>query len=611
MESHTQLKSFLSSQKEGIFLYDAFSLSAARKSYLFIDPIKKIVSKDSSAVAASLYEVEKFLKKGYYAAGYITYEAGYALEGKFEGLLNGQRNPLLNFGVFKERSTFTNLDINEFFEDSFTDDFWLNSIRPSISKREYKKQFETIKEYIKNGDVYQINYCFNLLFNVQGNIGSLFNALTKKQKVSYAAFIKEKNTCILSLSPEMFFRLDGKQITMKPMKGTLLKKGDNKKNKQRRGKFHQSVKNRAENLMIVDLIRNDCSRFCEVSSVKVPHLYSVEEYETLYQMTSTIIAKMRYKTSLVDIFRGIFPSGSVTGAPKIRAMEIIDELEAGKRGIYTGAIGYFEPHMKKALFNIPIRTMVIDVKSREGGMGIGSGVVADSKAQLEYNECMGKAQFIKDVARRYSLIETMLFSNKTGYFLLNAHLERIKKSAAYFGIIFSENALKSALNTLKTTMKGPFKYRVKLLISEKGKITLQQAKLANTQAKKGIVSLSSHVIDQKNIFFYHKTTNRKLYDTEYKKCIKKGFVDTIFTNNKDEITEGAISNIFIKKKGIFYTPPVKCGLLPGVYRNYVLSKNKTLYKEKILLKNDIVKADGVYICNSVRGMKRVYFNWDI
>ncbi|MBN1492797.1 MAG: aminodeoxychorismate synthase component I [Candidatus Omnitrophica bacterium] len=622
MTSEHVLRQFLTTEKEGVLLYDALTGDSpgtvpnknnkkTNKSYLFVDPLKTIRCNTNRDLIKSIGAIERYLKLGCHAAGYFSYEAGYALESKFTGTLGRGRWPMLHFGIYRGVYEITDLDLDEMIPVTpEMDDFWVRDFKPSISKQEYSRQFAKIKEYIKAGDVYQINYCFNLDFTMQGSVAALFNALTKRQKVSYAALIKTKDECILSLSPEMFFEVENKKITMKPMKGTLLRSRSAATNKQALARFNKSEKNHAENLMIVDLIRNDCSRFCKPDTVKTPRLFTVEEYETLYQMTSTITGELKPNTPLSTILTSLFPSGSVTGAPKIRAMEIINEVEKGPRGVYTGAIGFIAPHKKRMIFNIPIRTMVIDQRKGRGTMGIGSGVVVDSRPDLEYKECVGKARFLTGLEKQHQLIETMLFEPKKGIFLLDLHLKRLLKSARFFNIPADEDHLREELKKSVKRLKNTKKHKIRLLLNTKGQCTitstvLRPPKRGDSSGTVTKIRVSSVKTDPSNIFWYHKTTNRGLYDLEYKKARKELCCDTIFTNTHGEVTEGCISTIFAKKDGIFYTPPVRCGLLPGVYREHVLKTDRVRYREKVLSMYDLKDADAIYLGNSVRGMTQV------
>jgi len=532
----------------------------------------------------------------------MAYEAGYAVEEKLMPHLGMTQRPLLAIGIYRTAQVITAHDLSRCLTPSHgMDDFWLYGVRPNITPREYARHFATIKEYIKAGDVYQINYCFRLDFLMRGNAASLFNALVARQAVAYAAFLKNKGKCVLSLSPEMFFDQTRDRITMKPMKGTLLKTGNRRRDRAALRRFRVSEKDRAENLMIVDLIRNDLSRICTPDSVKVPALFTAEHYGTLYQMTSTITGDIKHRTPLVDIVKALFPSGSVTGAPKIRAMEIIREVEQGPRGIYTGAIGFIAPRRKHMLFNIPIRTAVIDTRTGAGSLGIGSGIVADSIVRSEYRECVGKARFLTGLAKKYALIETMLFTTGRGIAHLDEHIERLQKSADFFTIAFDARSLRKSLAQHVKLFKMRLQGRIRVLLDTQGKWTITIDPLLPAKDTHHWVRLSTVRTDPRNIFWYHKTTNRNLYDQEYRSAVQHGYFDTIFANIHGEITEGCITNLFVKKNGIYYTSPIRCGLLPGIYRGLLLKKNPRHYKEKILMLRDLKTADEIMLCNSVRG----------
>ncbi len=419
-----------------------------------------------------------------------------------------------------------------------------------------------------------------------------------KQSVSYSAFIRFKNWDVLSLSPELFFRRDKNKLIAKPMKGTIKRGVDNSDDIAKSCELYNSIKNRAENVMIVDLLRNDIGKISRIGSVKVNKLYEIEKYETLFQMTSTIESQLKNDTSWSKLIKSIFPSGSVTGAPKINTMRIIDKLEKESRGIYTGSIGYITPD-DCGVFNVAIRTVVINKAQRCGEMGIGSGIVYDSSAETEFDECILKANFLTSKYIDFQLIETILLQDHK-YYLLDLHLKRLKGSSEYFGFRYNEEEIIKALNDNCSKEK----YRVRLLLSKNGKITIMKTKLDEIDPGTKIVTFSDIKIDPNNIFCYHKTTNRGLYDQELKKAREKGYFDVLFINNRDEVTEGAISNIVIRDKDIYYTPPVKSGLLKGVFRQHLFESNFPI-AEKVLRKEDIMNSKNIYLINSVRGMVEV------
>lgn len=600
----------IQSSKDLVILETIKTDSENFKSFVFQNPLCILKTSDIDEVENVLKETQGFLKKGLFAAGYIAYEAGYAFEAKLKSLVSNASfsQPLIWFGIFKNPCIIDlkNPDTeglkadksNNSFPESLsyeTADFNMN-----ISEDEYKGKIERIKNYIRSGDSYQINFTWNIDFSFKGSPLALYYDLRKKQSVSYAAYIKTEDSHILSFSPELFFRRVGKRIISRPMKGTMKRGRTLSEDRKHRESLYQSKKNRAENLMIVDLLRNDLGKISRTGTVKVSRLFEVEKYETLFQMTSTIEGELKPKTTYLEIFKSLFPSGSVTGAPKIRSMEIISELERGCRGVYTGAIGYISPH-EEAVFNIAIRTPVI--KENRGVMGIGSGIVWDSRAKDEYRECSLKMRFLKEVAQEFKLLETMLYY-KGKYWLLKLHIQRLKESAEYFGFSFDSEMFLACLKQNAKKLSHEERYKVRALVDKNGGFFIENAKLERGKKDWGNIALSSKKMDSKNIFLFHKTTNRSIYDESYLKAQRMGLTDLIFTNERGEITEGCISNIFIRKNGKLITPPLKCGLLNGVMRQYILSKRKDI-KEDIITLDDLKTSEKIYLCNSVRGIMRV------
>jgi para-aminobenzoate synthetase/4-amino-4-deoxychorismate lyase len=377
------------------------------------------------------------------------------------------------------------------------------------------------------------------------------------------------------------------------MKGTV-KRGlllaDDERNKRW---LKNCKKIQAENVMIVDLLRNDLGKIS--NKVTVPCLFEVEKYRTLYQMTSTIEAELKDNVGIKDIFTALFPCGSVTGAPKIKTIEIIKRLEKEPRGIYTGAIGFVSPQ-KEACFNVAIRT--IFVKNGKGELGIGGGIVYDSLERSEYEEAFIKAKFLTQRCPVFSLIETILWKEDRGYFLLDLHLKRLKKSCEYFSIPLNFKKVRKELEKTAEGLRGK-KFKVRVLVNTEGKIALDSTPLEElaTPVK---VKVSSKTIDPHNLFLYHKTTQRSFYDEERKVAQAEGFFEVIFLNIYGELTEGAVTNIFVLNREGLYTPPLHCGLLAGVLREYLLREKKLT--EKVIRLKDIMEADKVYVGNSVRGL---------
>ncbi len=602
-----KILNFLNQKKTFVFLESSKQDKDNHLSYIFTDPIKIIQTRDIRRIKSCFKQIELAKKKGYYISGFISYEAGHIINKRFQHLpINNM--PLIWMGIFKDPLIF-NHQSNKFINNPplsfnknngfFNEKYKLNNLKLDISSKDYVRNIKKIKHFIESGETYQVNYTTKYKFNFKGSALALYKKLRNNQAISYGALIKSPEFNILSFSPELFFRQNKNQLMVKPMKGTAVRGINIKEDAKTRKILAADVKNQAENLMIVDLLRNDLGRVSKTSSVKVKKLFEIETYKTLLQMTSTVKSKLKPKTSLFEIFLSLFPCGSITGAPKIKTMEIISKLENKPRGIYTGAIGFFAPN-NKAVFNVAIRT--IELKNNKGQMGVGSGITYDSNPIEEFKECKLKARFL--TMPDFKLIETMLWNKKQGVFLLENHLQRLNQSAGFFNFSFNKKMILKNLNKLTTTFNPMHNYKIRLLLTANSEIDLESsAILKNKTLPDQKITFSKKKTRSSNIFLYHKTTNRTLYDSEYRKYSKLGFFDTIFCNENKQITEGTISNIFIKKNGNYYTPPIQCGVLPGVFRTHFMQKNKA--QEKILFLEDLKTADATYCTNAVRGMVKV------
>jgi para-aminobenzoate synthetase/4-amino-4-deoxychorismate lyase len=561
------------------------------RSILFINPIDTIDAFHKDDLQKCFQKIENALAHNYFVAGFISYEAGYLMEEALNPYFPKSKAPLLWFGVyevphFKE----------EPFLSSFKSPYYVSAPSLSVKYDQYKSNIEKIKYLISWGKTYQINYTLNYNFKFYGDITSFYSTLKKNQKVPYSALIGHKNKLILSLSPELFFRIDNNKITVKPMKGTATTSTPS-------GWLAHDEKNLSENVMIVDLLRNDLGRICKPGTIRVDELYSVETYETISQMTSTVSGTLRPDISATEIIKNIFPCGSVTGAPKIQSMKIIRSLENTPRGVYTGAIGYFSPQ-GEAVFNVAIRTIELEktgAKKYSGQMGVGSGIVYDSQARKEYHECLMKNKFLKKSTPKMGLIETMLCVDEEIHHI-NMHLIRLKNSAQYFLIPCDLLRIKTALKRYAIKLKG--KIRLRLVLRSGGQIKIEHQQLPSGPNAVRHIAFSEHAIKSDDPFLFHKTTFRQLYDREYARYSSRGFYDVIFYNEKKQITEGAISNIFLRIKGKYYTPPLSCGLLNGIQRQIFIKKTNA--REKVLYLRDLQKGDKIILTNSIRGAKQVY-----
>jgi para-aminobenzoate synthetase/4-amino-4-deoxychorismate lyase len=554
---------------------------------LYERPQGVLATDDSDALTNILKRMEEHVHAGGEAAGFLHYEAGYALEPQLRPLRSQRSANLLWFGLYGKAALFDDICFSESAVENQVEDF-----APAITQDQYCEKLGEIRELIAAGETYQINFTYPVRFRVGCSAWQLFVDLCRRHPVPYAAFVNTGDQQIVSLSPELFFRIENGHITVNPMKGTA-PRGLTREEDDRRGReLSLSEKNRAENVMIVDLMRNDLSRICRVGTVKASRLFEVERFPSLWQMTSTIEGDLDDRCGIEDIVRALFPSGSVTGAPKIRAMQHIARLEMCDRGVYTGAIGYFAPG--QAHFSVPIRTAVLE--QNEGVMGVGSGVTYDSIASEEWEECEWKAAFLTRAVPEFQLLETLLWDGE--YVLLDEHLGRMKDSAAYFGFQLDESKVRAALHNFADRM-GRERRRVRITSSRDGDVRIEHGTL--TAKRFGRVRLSDVRMSSKDHFLYHKTTHRDVYDRELASAISTGCDDALFFNERGELTEGAVHNIFIVKNGVWKTPPIQSGLLPGTYRGKVLRERPDV-REEILTLHDLIRAEQIYLCNSVRGI---------
>ncbi|MDD8019332.1 MAG: bifunctional anthranilate synthase component I family protein/class IV aminotransferase, partial [Bacteroidota bacterium] len=386
----------------------------------------------------------------------------------------------------------------------------------------------------------------------------------------------------------------------KPMKGTSKRGRTSDEDRQLSQWLHLDEKNRSENLMIVDLLRNDVGRICETGTVKVSDMFAVEQYDTILQMTSTISGEIKNSVRNYDIFKSLFPCGSVTGAPKIRTMQIIHELEQHQRGVYCGAIGYFAPP-NEATFSVSIRTIEMNGNSSKGTMGVGSGIVFDSNSEKELEECLLKANFLLQEHTKFQLLETMLWQN--GYTFLSEHVGRMKQSADFFSFPLDVSNLNNALEKSERAFTAGKKYRVRLVLSKNGEFSLTSSELIDTKISP-VIRIADKKTNSNDRFLFHKTTRRELYTAYSQKASKENIFDYIFLNERNEITEGSFTSLFIEKDGKLFTPPIACGLLNGVYRQHILMTNPSA-SQKVLFLDDLRTADGLFLCNSIRGWQSV------
>ena len=560
----------------------------------FKQPLYIIETYRLDEVIPKLQDIEEIANRSsLYVAGFISYEAASA----FDSALTTRPStsfPLIWFGLYKEPDSLSFL--STFTESERHDNSW----KPSIDQDGYRQVLERIKGSIAMGETYQVNYTFRLRSEYNEDPLTLFRQLMMIQPVEYASYVETDQFAICSASPELFFNLDGHQLITRPMKGTAPRGLTLITDQEQSNRLRNSLKDRAENLMIVDMMRNDLGRIALPGSIKVSKLFEVEKYPTVWQMTSTVSS--RTQASFSEILTALFPSASITGAPKVQTMKIITDLENSPRKIYTGTIGYLFPN-RKAQFNVAIRTVLIDKWNGTCEYGVGSGVVWDSVDQLEFEECMVKAKILTDPCPDFSIFESLLWENNN-YFLLSYHLDRLHNSAEYFDFPIDVPLIKKRLSELSTTLSAVEQnkpHKIKLILSPTGQIECQSTSITGNPNQQLIkVKLAGTPIDPSNCFLYHKTTKRDIY--EQAKMGNPDCDDVLLWNENGEITESCIANVVVDFKDRLVTPPVSSGLLAGTFRRWLLKQQKI--SEEIVTIDDIMVADRIYLINSVRKWRR-------
>lgn len=607
---------------------------------LFRNPEEILTADEPEDVLSTLYAVEKAVDEGFHAAGFLAYEAASGLD-KACQTHTLRSLPLVWFGLFRCAEDIQNWNVEAFpcgvppvFDPSACrlgskadrrahapdvrdadlipparpkplrrgegprrplrlTDFKVGEWEPSILAEEYRKVIGRIKRYLKSGDTYQVNYTLRLRAQFEGDPWSLFLCLHRTQRAKYSVFIDTDDFTVCSASPELFFSLDGEKLVSRPMKGTSARGLTFEQDKELADVLWRSEKNRAENVMIVDMVRNDMGRIADPGSVWVPHLFEIERYPTVFQMTSTVACTT--SASFADIVKALFPCASITGAPKIRTMQIIKELEQEPRGIYTGCIGCLSPG-RRAEFNVAIRTVSLDKDHGTAEYGVGGGIVWDSDARNEYEECRIKSKVLMTEVPNFELLESILWEGNKGYFLLDRHLERLRRSAEYFGFVIDLPEIRERLMQEVDIMGGQ-SYKVRLRLTEEGEITIERKLLSDlASTRPWSVTFVEEPIDSGNRFLYHKTTNRAVYNRT--RLSAGGCDDVLLWNEGGKITESTVANIVIKKDGKYVTPPVKCGLLAGVFREWLLKRGEI--EEGVITREDVENADKVFLINSVR-----------
>lgn len=619
-------------------LDDCDATAAHRSSRLYTGFVHERVCADAAQLDAVCEAAAADLRRGFHAVVLADYEFGHQLVLKdFHPADKTQRgDATLRFLLFEQCAKLSRDEV----------DAWLAQcdggarqasvagtagVRASVDATQFEAAINAIHEALRIGDSYQINYTYRLDFDVFGAPAGLYRRLRARQAVPYGALLAlPDDRWVLSCSPELFVEKAGAALRARPMKGTAPRSPEDPEADRRAAQFLlNDPKNRAENVMIVDLLRNDLSQVAETGSVTVPALFSVEPYASVWQMTSTVEARLRPKTSFADVLRALFPCGSITGAPKHRTMQLIDVLESTPRGLYTGAIGWLDAaHAAGAsaasepgdaanasgdfCLSVAIRTLTLDAAApgsadmRHGRMGVGAGIVLDSVAADEYVECQLKARFLTDSDPGFELFETMYATREEGIRHLERHLARLTASAGWLGFRVDEVELRARLAAQCASLPLDTAYRVRLALGKNGAVQIVAAVLAPlTETVVGVLLATDHgfaATAADDALLHHKTTRRAEYDRGWRSAEARGAFDTLFFNDRGELTEGGRSNVFVKLAGRWWTPTLSSGVLPGVMRGVLLEDTGLDAAERVLTLTDLLNAEALMICNALRGV---------
>ena len=550
--------------------------------YTFTQPIKELKTRDLSEVADLLAQVESYQEQGYYVVGYVSYEAAPAFEEK----LAVHKAPLLAeyllYFTVHDRVETSSIPLT--YEEVDLPSKW----QEVTSEADYEKAIAQIHHHLRQGDTYQVNYTVQLKQDLSANPFAIYNRMVVEQEAGYNAYVEHDEMAVISMSPELFFEQNDRELTTRPMKGTTKRGLTDDEDLKEAAWLEQDPKNRSENMMIVDLLRNDMNRISEVGSEHVEHLCQVEQYSTVWQMTSTIKSQLREDVDLVAIFRSLFPCGSITGAPKIATMEIIKNLEPQPRGVYCGTIGLLLPNGRR-IFNVAIRT--IQLYKGQAIYGVGGGITWDSTWESEYREVHQKAAVLYRKQARFKLTTTGKISQKSLLFE-DQHLERLTKASRYFAFPFDPEDLRQKIEIECQACDSHQDYRLRITLSKSGELELSRQILTPLSPTFCKAKLCLQEADLNQSFTYFKTTHRP--------HLSLGEQEKIYHNKSGELLETSIGNLVLKINGKFYTPPTSQGILPGIYRQHLLETGQV--EEKFLTVADLNQAETIYGCNAVRGL---------
>lgn len=576
---------------------------------LFQSPVDEIYCTQAQHFKTALRRLDALKHQGYYLCGYVSYEAGYLVADKKDFTFNtheDNHHPLLHFYAFKNCTRIRAQDVTNILDeqhDSSELPVAIQNIQLNLAKQDYLEQIAKVQEHIGCGDTYQVNFTQKYRFEYQGEPLSLYRHLRQRQTVEFGAFLNFPEFKVLSLSPELFLRKSQETIMAKPMKGTCARGTSAHEETQILKAMREDTKTRSENAMIVDLLRNDLNRIAEVGSVSVTNLFEIQTFETLHQMISTVTGNVPDDIAVSHVIEQLFPCGSITGAPKIKTMQIIEALEKERRGIYTGAIGYITPE-NEFCFNVPIRTCIA-YNDGTAELGVGGGILFDSSPQAEYEECLLKARFLTALNNSFTLFESMKYcaaSQKIN--ALPEHLARLEKSAHCLAFNIDRQQVQEAVQNAIAHLQHD--HKVKVSLSQSGAMQIDCTRLETPVDPTSLmVNISDYPVDARNFLLQHKTSERALYNAEYDAHCTQGAYDVLFLNQHQVFTEGSRHNLFIKKNNVYYTPPIEAGLLPGIARSDFIKTHVGNCLEKNITPKDMIDADQILLTNAVRGVVTV------
>ena len=553
--------------------------------YIFTQPIKELKTRNVAEVADLLAQVESYQEQGYYVVGYVSYEAAPAFEVK----LAVHKAPLLGEYLlyFTVHDSVETSPIPLTYDAIDLPSNW----QEVTSKKEYEKAIAQIHHHLRQGDTYQVNYTVQLKQDLSANPFAIYNRMVVEQEAGYNAYVEHDEMAVISMSPELFFEQNDRELTTRPMKGTTKRGLTNQEDLNQAAWLEEDPKNRSENMMIVDLLRNDMNRLSEVGSEHVERLCQVEQYSTVWQMTSTIKSQVRSDVDLVEIFRSLFPCGSITGAPKIATMEIIKNLEPQARGVYCGTIGILLPNGRR-IFNVAIRT--IQLHKGQAIYGVGGGITWDSTWESEYREVHQKAAVLYRKQVPFQLITTGKISQKHLLFK-EEHIDRLRNAGRYFAYPFNPENLLQRIDAECQACHVEKDYRLRISISKSGDIDLCCQELTPFRPAFCQAQLCLQERSLQTPFTYFKTT--------YRPHLTVAKQEKIYHNENGELLETSIGNLVLQIAGKLYTPPINLGILPGIYRQHLLEKGKV--EEKVLTLEELARAEAIYGCNAVRGLYKL------